>query len=35
LEGRYGFDGAVEVLGQEVPEDLWPKESFQCGCYLV
>jgi hypothetical protein len=35
LEGGDGFDGTVEVLGQEVPEDLWVEESFYGGGDLV
>ena len=35
LEGGHGLDGAVEVLGQEVPEDLGPEEGFDGGAYLV
>jgi len=35
LEDRYGFDGGIEVLGEEVEEDLGPEECFQCGSDLV
>lgn len=31
LQGGDGLDGAVEVLGQEVPEDLGPEEGLD-GC---
>jgi hypothetical protein len=26
---------SVEVLGEEIPEDLGPEESLDCGGYLV
>lgn len=35
LEGWDGSYGGIEVLGQEVPEDLRPKEGFDCSSYLV
>jgi hypothetical protein len=35
LQEGEGLDGAVEVLGQEVPEYLGPEEAFKGGCYLV
>lgn len=35
LQDGRGFDGAVEVLGQEVPEDLGPEEAFERGGNLV
>lgn len=28
-------NGAVEVFSEEVPEDLWPEESFYCCDNLV
>jgi hypothetical protein len=27
--------GEVEIFGEEVPENLGPEKSFDCGCYLV
>lgn len=35
LEDGEGFDGAVEIGGEEVPEDLWPEEPFERGGDLV
>lgn len=35
LQYRCGLDGAVEVLGQEVPEDFGPEETFEGGGDLV
>jgi len=35
LEYRYRLDGAVEVLGQKVEEDLGPEEAFYAGCDLI
>lgn len=35
LEYGKGLDGAVEILGQEVPEDLGPEEGFDSCGYLV
>ena len=35
LQGGNRLDGAVEVLGQEVPEDLGPEEGFNGSAYLV
>ena len=31
LQDGHGLDGAVEVLGQEVPEDLGPEEAGEGG----
>ena len=33
-DGRAG-DGAVEVFGEEVPEDFGPEEAFECSAYLI
>lgn len=35
LQDRYRFDGTVEGLGEEIPEDLGPKEAFYGGSYLI
>lgn len=35
LQHWYRFYGAIEILGEEVPEDLGPEEAFDCGGYLV
>lgn len=35
LQNGDGFDGAVEVGGEEVPEDLGPEEAFDCSGDLV
>ena len=35
MEDRDGLDGAVEVLGREVPEDLGPEEAIDGGGDLV
>ena len=35
LQDGEGLDGAVEVLGQEIPEDLGPEEAFERGGALV
>lgn len=35
LEDGYRLDGAVEVLGEEVPEDLRPEEALESCGYLV
>lgn len=35
LEGGERLDRAVEVGGEEVPEDLGPEEAVDCGGYLV
>lgn len=35
LQSGNRLDGAVEVLGQEVPEDLGPEEGFNGSAYLV
>lgn len=35
LEEGEGFYCVIEVLGQEVPEDFGPEESFEGGCALV
>ena len=35
LEDGDGFDGPVEVGGQEVPEDFGPEEAFESGSDLV
>lgn len=35
LKDRYGLNAAIEILGQEVPEDLGPEEGFDCRADLV
>jgi hypothetical protein len=35
LQDGDGLDGAVEVLGQEVPEDFGPEEAVEAGGDLV
>lgn len=35
LECRHGLDSAVQVLGEEVPEDLGPEEALDGGSQLV
>lgn len=35
LKSGEGLDGAIEVLGEEVPEDLGPEEAFNGGSNLV
>jgi len=35
LEYGERFDGTVEILGEEVPEELGPEEAFKGGSYLV
>lgn len=35
LQDGNGLDGAIEVLGEEIPEDLGPEEAVETGGYLV
>jgi len=35
LKDRYRLDSAIEIRGQEVPEDLRPKEPFESGSNLI
>lgn len=35
LERGNRFDGTVEVLGEEVPEDLGPEEAVEACCDLI
>lgn len=35
LECRYGFDGAVKILGEEVEKDLRPEVAFEGGSDLI
>jgi hypothetical protein len=35
LEYGEGLDGAIEVFGEEIPEDFRPEEGFERGCYLI
>jgi hypothetical protein len=35
LQDGEGLDGAVEVLCEEVPEDLWPEEGLESSSNLV
>lgn len=35
LQDGDGLDGAVEVLGGKVPEDLGPEEAFKSGSDLI
>jgi hypothetical protein len=35
LQDGNGLDGAIEVLGEEIPEDLGPEETVEAGSYLV
>jgi len=35
LKHRKRLYCAIEVLGEEVPEDLGPEKGFDCGGYLV
>jgi hypothetical protein len=35
LENRKGFYRSIESLGEEVPKDFGPEESFECCCYLI
>lgn len=35
LEVGEGFDGAVEISGEKVPEDFWPEETFERGSDLI
>lgn len=35
LQDRNGLDGAIEVLGEEIPEDLGPEEAVEPSAYLV
>lgn len=35
LENGERFHCSIEVFCEEVPEDLWPEEAFDCGGYLI
>lgn len=35
LQDRYRLDGGVKGFCEEIPKDLGPEETLQCGCDLV